>query len=54
MQKTLKEYPSLVLNTFKRFPLAIAFAILSSIAIIFDFVELSKIFPKKNNIQPKP
>ena len=46
MQKTLKEYPNLILNAFKRFPLAIAFAILSSIAIIFD-LELSKIFPKK-------
>ncbi len=46
MLKTLKEYPNLILNAFKRFPLAIAFAILSSIAIIFD-LELSKIFPKK-------
>ena len=47
MLKTLKEYPSLILNAFKRFPLAIAFAILSSIAIIFDSVELSKLFPQK-------
>ena len=35
MQKTLKEYPSLILNAFKRFPLAIAFAFLSSIAFIY-------------------
>ena len=46
MLKSLKEYLSLVRNAFKRFPLAIAFAILSSIAIIFD-LELSKIFPQK-------
>ena len=47
MFKLLKEYPTSIPAAFKRFPLAIAFAILSSIAIIFDSVELSKIFPKK-------
>lgn len=40
MQKTLKEYPSLILNAFKRFPVASAFAIVTSFALIFslDFI----------------
>lgn len=40
MQKTLKEYPSLILNAFKRFPAASAFAIVTSFALIFslDFI----------------
>ena len=35
MFKSLKEYPTLILAAFKRFPLAIAFAFLSSIAFIY-------------------
>lgn len=37
MFKLLKEYPSLIRNAFKRFPLAIAFAFLSSIAFSYLF-----------------
>ena len=46
MLKTLKEYPSLILTAFKRFPLAIAFAFLSSIAFIFilNLKNFSKVF----------
>ena len=46
MLKTLKEYPRLILAAFKRFPLAIAFAFLSSIAFIFilNLKNFSKVF----------
>lgn len=47
MLKLLKEYPSLILAAFKRFPLAIAFAFLSSIAFIFCVDGLPKVFPTK-------
>lgn len=47
MLKLLKEYPSLVLNAFKRFPLAIAFAFLTSVAFIFCVDGLPKVFPTR-------
>lgn len=47
MFKLLKEYPALVLAAFKRFPLAIAFAFLSSFAFIFCVDGLPKVFPTK-------
>lgn len=47
MLKLLKEYPSLIRNAFKRFPLAIAFAFLTSVAFIFCVDGLPKVFPTK-------
>ena len=46
MLKSLKEYPNLILNAFKRFPLAIAFAFLTSVAFIFilNLKNFSKVF----------
>ena len=41
---TFKKYPSLILAAFKRFPLAIAFAFLSSIAFIYLFTVRDLIF----------
>ena len=50
MFKLLKEYPSLILAAFKRFPLAIAFAFLSSIAFsyIFFIKDYNTVTFKKN------
>ena len=47
MLKILKEYPSLIRNAFKRFPLAIAFAFLTSVAFIFCVDGLPKVFPTR-------
>ena len=46
MLKLLKEYPTLILAAFKRFPLAIAFAFLTSVAFIFilNLKNFSKVF----------
>lgn len=47
MLKLLKEYPTLILAAFKRFPLAIAFAFLTSVAFIFCVDGLPKLFPTR-------
>ena len=47
MLKLLKKYPSLILAAFKRFPLAIAFAFLTSVAFIFCVDGLPKVFPTR-------
>ncbi len=44
---TFKKYPSLILAAFKRFPLAIAFAFLTSVAFIFCVDGLPKVFPTR-------
>ena len=44
---TFKKYPSLILAAFKRFPLAIAFAFLISVAFIFCVDGLPKVFPTR-------
>ena len=47
MFKLLKEYPTTILAAFKRFPLAIAFAFLTSVAFIFCVDGLPKVFPTR-------
>ena len=47
MLKLLKEYPTLIPAAFRRFPLAIAFAFLTSVAFIFCVDGLPKVFPTR-------
>jgi len=47
MFKLLKEYPTSIPAAFKRFPLAIAFAFLTSVAFIFCLDGLPKVFPTR-------
>ena len=47
MFKLLKEYPTSIPAAFRRFPLAIAFAFLTSVAFIFCLDGLPKVFPTR-------